>query len=315
MEQTLNRLGEPTLSSVGLGGWSPSGLMQHFFDLIHVSTAMPWWASIAAGTVLLRFCIMPLVIKSQRNMIKLRNNMEEMNVYQAKISDARRMGNDMEVNVATQKMMLFMREKEINPLKNFLVPVVQAPVFISVFFALRRMTSLPLASFMTGGTLWFTDLTVCDPYYALPVVTTLTMCAIIEMGSEGISPTTLGASYVRYIMRALPFVMLPFIWKFPAAILCYWCTSNFMALLMVLFLRIPAVRQYFQIPKILPPKPKPVSPDDKLSFVKRAKRDWGDMRSAQKLQNRQQYDEMKFQRAGIGPIVKTYKYDPTKKQP
>lgn len=31
------------------------------------------------------------------------------------------------------------------------------------------------------------------------------------------------------------------------AMLCYWCTSNMFSLLQVLFLRIPAIREYFQI--------------------------------------------------------------------
>lgn len=36
------------------------------------------------------------------------------------------------------------------------------------------------------------------------------------------------------------------------------------------------------------------------------------MKITNELQERQRLDEMRFARAGKGPLVKTYKYDPTK---
>lgn len=43
------------------------------------------------------------------------------------------------------------------------------------------MANLPVESMKTGGTLWFTDLTVADPYYALPVITVAMLYATIEV--------------------------------------------------------------------------------------------------------------------------------------
>lgn len=36
------------------------------------------------------------------------------------------------------------------------------------------------------------------------------------------------------------------------------------------------------------------------------------MKITSELEGRKRYDEMQFQRAGKGPVVKTYKFDPTK---
>ena len=47
--QQLNALGEPTLASLGLGGWTPPGMFQQFFEMLHVSVGMPWWGAIAVG--------------------------------------------------------------------------------------------------------------------------------------------------------------------------------------------------------------------------------------------------------------------------
>ena len=47
--QTLvNALGEPTLSSLGLGSWyTPVGWIQNSLEWLHVTFDLPWWGSIA----------------------------------------------------------------------------------------------------------------------------------------------------------------------------------------------------------------------------------------------------------------------------
>lgn len=54
----LHPNGEPTFKSLGLGGWSPSGLLQNFLEFMHISLDMPWWLTIVAGTlsVIAGFC-------------------------------------------------------------------------------------------------------------------------------------------------------------------------------------------------------------------------------------------------------------------
>lgn len=55
------------------------------------------------------------------------------------------------------------------------------PFFLSFFFGLRGMAELPVESLRTGGILWFSDLTIPDPTYILPVLTCLTMYITIEV--------------------------------------------------------------------------------------------------------------------------------------
>lgn len=43
------------------------------------------------------------------------------------------------------------------------------------------MANLPVESLQTGGLWWFTDLTVPDQFYLLPVLTSLTLWATIEV--------------------------------------------------------------------------------------------------------------------------------------
>ena len=53
--------------------------------------------------------------------------------------------------------------------------MVQLPIFMSMFFGLRGMANLPLESMMHGGLFWFQDLTVADPFYALPLLTSASL--------------------------------------------------------------------------------------------------------------------------------------------
>ena len=43
------------------------------------------------------------------------------------------------------------------------------------------MANLPVESMKTGGMLWFTDLTIPDPYFLLPVMTAATLFLTIEV--------------------------------------------------------------------------------------------------------------------------------------
>lgn len=54
---------------------------------------------------------------------------------------------------------------------------------------------------------------------------------------------------MRTVMRVIPFVMLPVTINMPAAMLCYWATSNVVSLFQVGFLRLPGMRQRLNIPE------------------------------------------------------------------
>jgi YidC/Oxa1 family membrane protein insertase len=84
-----------------------------------------------------------------------------------------------------QELMLFMKEKGLNPILNLVPPLAQAPVFISMFLSLRGLSNLPIESFRTGGMYWFEDLTVPDQYFLLPILTSATLLLTIEVGVRG----------------------------------------------------------------------------------------------------------------------------------
>lgn len=307
----LNALGESTFASLGLGGWTPVGIVQNCFEFLHVSLGIPWWEAIAIGTLVIRFALFPLVIMAQRNAAKMNNHLPQMQVIQLKMTEARQSGNQMEVARYSQELMMFMKEKNVNPFKNMIVPLAQMPVFVSFFMGLRQMANVPVDSLRTGGIFWFSDLTVPDQFFALPVITSLTLWATIELGTDAARLNSQNLQTMKYVLRALPFVILPFTVNFPGAILCYWLSSNVISLGQVGFLKIPAVRDYFKIDPMLQ-HDKAKLPIQNKGFVGGLKDSWTNIKITKEIEERRRLDELQFQRAGKGPLVKTYKYDPTK---
>lgn len=246
---------EPTFASLGLGGWSPVGIVQNCMEYLHIGLDLPWWGVIAIGTVCVRVLLFPLVIASQRNAAKMNNNMPQLQFLQMKMSEARQAGNAIDSARYATEMVQFMKEKNVSPLKNMWVPLAQAPLFISFFVGLRQMANAPVDSMREGGLFWFTDLTVCDQFYALPIITSVTMFLTIELGTDSARMSAANMQTMKYVLRAVPIFIFPFMINFPGAILCYWVCSNFFSLLQVGFLRIPKVRDYFKIERLIIHKP------------------------------------------------------------
>lgn len=225
--------GEPAFSTLGLGGWSPVGLVQNCMEYLHVGMDIPWWGAIMIGTICVRTLILPLVIMSQRNAAKMSNNMPQIQCLQLKMTEARQAGNSIESARYAQEMMIFMKEKNLNPLKNMIVPLAQAPLFISFFIGLRQMANAPVESLRDGGLWWFTDLTMPDQFFLLPIITSATLYLTIEVGTDGAKLAAQNMQTMKYVLRAMPLIIFPFTMNFPGLILCYWACSNFISLVQV----------------------------------------------------------------------------------
>ena len=167
----VSSLGEPSLDSLGLCSWWPSGRMQCLMEYMHIDLGLEWYQSIAVATICMRMLMVPVVVMAQRNMAHMNNNMPAMSAIQEKISDARRRGDMFEMAQLTQELQLLTKKRGINPLKNMFPLLMQMPVFMSFFFALRGMTNCPVESMSNGGLFWFENLTLTDPFYILPLMT------------------------------------------------------------------------------------------------------------------------------------------------
>lgn len=179
---TLNELPEQgDLASLGLCANTPVGWLQSMLEYLHIHAHLPWWGTIVASTLALRVVIFPVMMKIQKNGVIMNNISPEVQKLIKKQRQYRQMGNKALYSQYSQKVWQVYKNNNCNPLKMAVMPLVQLPLFLSFFIAIRKMAAVPVESMKTGGILWFEDLTVPDPYYILPVLACGSFVASIEV--------------------------------------------------------------------------------------------------------------------------------------
>ena len=83
------------------------------------------------------------------------------------------------------------------------------------FFALRGMANCPVESMKSGGLFWFTDLTLQDPFFALPVITCGSIFLHLQMGADGVDMGSMQKT-IRTVLLVMPLISLPIMCHFPA---------------------------------------------------------------------------------------------------
>src|ERR1700750_2500769 len=96
----------------------------------HDSAGLSWGWSIVALTIVIRALLLPLALRQFRSMQSLARHQPELQKLQEKYK-----GDKERLN---QEMMKFYRENKINPLASCLPLAAQIPVFISLFYMLRK---------------------------------------------------------------------------------------------------------------------------------------------------------------------------------
>ncbi|KAM3175660.1 hypothetical protein ACTXT7_008100 [Hymenolepis weldensis] len=201
-----------------------------------------------------------------------------------------------------------MKNNDVNPFNSMRLMFVQLPIFLAVFAGLRGMAQLPVASLQTGGLSWFLDLTVCDPYYILPLYSMTSIFLMFEFGVD-VSTQTVTPG-VRLAMRCFPVVGFLMIMHMPSALLWYWSLSNTISIGQALILRTKPVRKYLKFPERIPPPPQETS---KQGFVQGFKESMTNSRLLAELEARERTDAESWQKAGAGAIPKTFAHDITKR--
>ncbi len=169
------------LSSLGLGGYWPSGLIQSAMELLYNNIHLPWWGCVVALTVMLRMATLPLNVKMQVLSAKLANTNKEAKVYHAKMEECKAAGDQVGASQAGVEIFKMYEREGVNPMMMFPLAIAQAPVFLAMFRGLRGMAVVPVESLQTGGALWFVDLALPDPYFGLPLIACVSFLANLQV--------------------------------------------------------------------------------------------------------------------------------------
>ncbi|MFH4984268.1 hypothetical protein AB6A40_010977 [Gnathostoma spinigerum] len=176
--------GQSVLNELGLlSWWKPSSYFRLALEGLHNHFDLPWWATIMCATVILRLSLIIVPIMSQRLIAKQSMYRKELAEFQERISDARREGNNLLMQQILLEQRDFMVSKDIKIGRQFLVTLANGAVFGTQFFAIREMVNANFPGWNTGGILWFTNLCAVDPYWALPLLSAITMGIVFRVSA------------------------------------------------------------------------------------------------------------------------------------
>jgi len=304
---------EAPISSLGLGGYTPVGLIQTVLELTHTYIGLPWWGAIVAGTLVFRILVFPIMVKGQVNSARLQAVKPELERIQEKMREVSNLQNPMAKAQASFELQDLFKKHNCHPAKALIAPLVQLPLFVSFFLALRQMSYLPMDALKVGGVLWFPDLTAADPYFILPVACAATMLLTIETGAEA-SMANPQMQTMKNVFRGMCFVMIPLTYTFPTAIFLYWMTSNTFSLAQVAVLKVPAVKNYFGIPEPMTIHPTTDSVVKQGSFFENLKAGYNNAKEAAIIKNSDAMKERNYKSSKEEIYQETFEYNPKLKQ-
>ena len=127
--------------------------------------------------------------------------------------------------------MALYKAEGVNPLGGCLPMLLQMPVFIGLFFALKSSFALRQAPF----TLWITDLSAPDVLFVVPGLDfPFRLLPFIMGGSmvlqQKLTPQTIDPSQQMMMMVMMPVMMTVLFYQFPSGLVLYWMISNFLGI-------------------------------------------------------------------------------------
>ncbi|MEA2315825.1 MAG: YidC/Oxa1 family rane protein insertase [Solirubrobacteraceae bacterium] len=196
----------------------------------HDNVGFGWGFSIIALTIVVRAALVPLTLKQFKSMQAMQRLAPDIKALQAKFKDDKQR--------LQQETMKFYQENKVNPFASCLPLVLQMPVFISLFYMLRKdlrhdiCPAINPPSVPNPKPCGASD---ASQFLFIPDITdkatggVLIVLLVLYVGSQlvsGIFMSTTTDRNQRMIMLGLPFLFVPFIQSFPAGLLVYWITTN-----------------------------------------------------------------------------------------
>lgn len=186
-----------------------------FTALYQIHRVIPNWGwTIILLTLIIKIIFFPLTMKSLRSMKAMQKLRPYMQDLQKKYK-----GNPQQMQ---KELMNLYREYKINPMGGCLPMLVQFPIFIGFFIALRNSVFLRGAPFM----LWVKDLSLPDTIATiggfnlnlLPII-----MAATSFWQQKLTPQEPSQKALTYMM---PVMFLFLFYNFSAGLLLYWTTMN-----------------------------------------------------------------------------------------
>lgn len=167
-------------------------------EALQAATGLPWWATLAACGAGMRLGLLPLSKVQETHISRLQTVLPALREHlQRGAADD---SSNMEARRDWKSARATLRQARCSPLLIVGPPLLQIATFVSLTVGVRTLSLHSHGevhdALSTGGCLWFSDLTVPDELWALPMLHVAVVLINLELGLGSIAPPppTQGAS-------------------------------------------------------------------------------------------------------------------------
>jgi YidC/Oxa1 family membrane protein insertase len=218
-------------------------VFESILKFFHDSFGASWGLSIILLTIVTRLALLPLAVKQFRSMQAMQRIAPHLRVLQARYKDDKQR--------LQQETMRFYQEHKVNPFASCLPLVAQLPVFLSLFYMLRKDLRHdicpdinPVANASNPRPCGHTDASqfwfihdITDKASGSVLIVLLVLYVGTQLVSSLLMMTATADQNQKYIMLAMPFLFVGFVFRFPAGLIMYWITTNLWTICQQQFLR------------------------------------------------------------------------------
>ena len=180
-------------------------LLRRILRAIHGVIGSWGWAIIIL-TVMVRLVLWPVTHRQFRSA-------QAMTQLQPKIKELQRKYKNDKRKLQEETMKLY-QEYRVNPFASCLPLLIQMPIFICLYYAIRFTPEIRTSSFWIIPSLGKPYL----PLFAFYIITQLISTELM------LQPNT--EPQQKWLMRAMPVVFIFILFRFPAGLMVYWVTTN-----------------------------------------------------------------------------------------
>ncbi|CAN8095873.1 unnamed protein product [Discula destructiva] len=241
------------LSNLGLDyGRGPTSVCQWVLEHLHYDMGLPWWGAIIGVAVVTRIAMAYPALVAQKTSVKSQQ-MRKDPVY-ADISDkftrAAMSGAVQPAELMQLRLqMKYMQEKNgVGPWWHMVLPMLQIPFAYGMFKLTRAMATLPVPGLENAGTLWFTDLTVADPLYILPCVSSVMMYLSMKRSLPFMNQEQAAmGKIIPWVVGPLSIIITL---NFPSSVQLYFAAAAGLQYVQTTLWHIPVVRSLMGLPPL-----------------------------------------------------------------
>ncbi|KAG5641293.1 hypothetical protein DXG03_005570, partial [Asterophora parasitica] len=237
------------LAALGLVNFWPAGIIRWSLEVINVTTGLPWFWTIVAGSLLWKAILVPISIKSLRNSSRLLPLQPQIKKLQDEMQAVRASGDKLAMQRNALKIRKLYNDAGVSMGATALVPFIQIPVTLGMFFGVKKMCELPVPQLLNSGLDILPNLAAADPYLFLPVALCAAVNMQISIGAAELNLTE--RPEMGHIMNGLRVLSLAGVWimsSFPAGLMVSLLTTSVATTVQSWLLQRPNVRKALDIP-------------------------------------------------------------------